>query len=144
MLNNTLLINATCPKMSFRDSAPGNITLPITAFLGNIVIIFALKRVSSLHRRSMLLLGCLAITDLLVGLITLAAIGVDRLLALSLGLGYRHVVTLRRLQSCVFISILSTMTYSYRARITLSIICTATFSYTNIYLTLRNHQAQVH
>ena len=145
--------------MSFRDSAPGNITLSITAFLGNILIVFALKRVSSLHRPSMLLLDCLAITDLCVDLITqplfvayiksqehsmlcycisilftrlsiilgrvslstLTAISVDRLLALLLGLRYRHVVTLRRLQSYVFISwffsILTTMTYSYHARI---------------------------
>ena len=160
--------------MSFRDSASGNITLSITAFLGNILIILALKRVSSLHRPSMLLLGCLAITDLCmdlttqplfvayimsqehpmlcycisilftrlsiiiggVSLSTLAAISVHRLLALLLGLRYRHVVTLRRLQSYVFISwffsILTTMIYSYHARITLSITCTATFSYTNI------------
>ena len=47
-----------------------NITLSITAFLGNILILIALKRVSSLRPPSKLLLGCLASTDLCVGLIT--------------------------------------------------------------------------
>ena len=140
-----------------------NISLSTTAFLGNILIIIALERVSSLHSPSKLLLGCLASTDVCVGLITqplfvayimspehsmlcyylsvlfdrlsvilggvsastLTAISVDRLLALLLGLRYRHVVTLRRVQSYVviswFISIGTTLTSSYDARIRLSI-----------------------
>ena len=170
-----------------------NITLSISAFLGNILIIIALKRVSSLRPSSKLLLGCLASTDLSVGLITqplfvayiispehsmfcyylsilftrlsiilggvsvstLTAISVDRLLVLLLGLRYRHVVTLRRVQSYVviswFFSVVTTLTNSYDARITRSItfsatilcIVTSIFSYTKIYLTLRNHEAQV-
>ena len=118
-----------------------NITLSITAFLGNIVILIALNRVSSLRSPSKLLLSCLA-TALCVGLITqplflayitspehamlcyyllilfnrlsiilggvsvstLTAISIGRLLALLLGLRYRHVVTLRRVQSYVVIS----------------------------------------
>ena len=47
-----------------------NILLSIVAFLGNVVIIFALQKPSSLHPSSKLLFGCLAITDLCVGLIT--------------------------------------------------------------------------
>ncbi|XP_078342818.1 adenosine receptor A3-like [Oculina patagonica] len=47
-----------------------NIPLSITAFLGNILIIVALQRPSSLHPPSKLLLGCLASTDLCVGLIS--------------------------------------------------------------------------
>ena len=171
-----------------------NITLSISAFLGNILIIIALKRASSLRPPSKLLFGCLASTDLCVGLITqplfvayiispehsmlcyyfsilftrlsiilggvsvstLTAISVDRLLALLLGLRYRHLVTLKRVQSYVviswFFSIVTTLTNSYDARITRSITFSATtlcivisiFSYTKIYLTLRNHQAQVH
>ena len=171
-----------------------NIALAITAFLGNVLIIVALHKVSSLHPPSKLLLGCLASTDLCVGLITqplfvaytmspehsmlcyyltilfnklsvmlggvslstLTAISVDRLLALLLGLRYRQVVTLRRAQSFVviswFFSIATTLTSSYDLRITRSITCvatmlcvvTSTFSYTKIYLTLRNHQVQVH
>ena len=170
-----------------------NIILSITAFVGNFVIIVALQKVSSIRPPSKLLLGCLASTDLCVGLITqpllvayimspehsmlcqylsilfnrlsvifggvslttLTAISVDRLLALLLGLRYRQVVTLRRVQTYVvmswFFSIVTTLTSSYDERITRSITCTGTilcivtsiFSYTKIYLTLRNHQAQV-
>ena len=47
-----------------------NIPLSITAFLGNFLIIVALQKPSSLHPPSKLLFGCLAITDLCVGLIT--------------------------------------------------------------------------
>ena len=171
-----------------------NITLSISASLGNILVIITLKRVSSLRPSSKLLLGCLASTDLCVGLITqplfvayiispeysmfcyyfsilftrlsitlggvsvstLTAISVDRLLALLMRLRYRHVVTLRSVQSYVviswFCSIVTTVINSYDARITLSITFSATilcivssiFSYTKIYLKLRNHQAQVH
>ena len=46
-----------------------NILLSITAFLGNILILVALHKVSSLHPPSKLLLRCLAVTDLFVGLI---------------------------------------------------------------------------
>ena len=171
-----------------------NITLSITAFVGNILILIALKKVSSLRPSSKLLLACLASTDLCVGLITqplfvayilspehsllcnylsilfnrlsiilggvsvstITAISVDRLLALLLGLRYRHVVTLRRVQcyvvvSWVFSIVVTTLTVSYDEQVTLSItfsatilcIVTSIFSYTKIYLTLRNHQAQV-
>ncbi|XP_078342658.1 melanocyte-stimulating hormone receptor-like [Oculina patagonica] len=47
-----------------------NILLSITAFLGNIMIIVALQKPSSLHPPSKLLLGCLASTDLCVGVIS--------------------------------------------------------------------------
>ena len=48
-----------------------NIPLSITAFLGNILIIVALQKPSRyLHPPSKLLFGCLATTDLCVGLIT--------------------------------------------------------------------------
>ena len=47
-----------------------NIALSITALLGNVLIIAALRKVSSLHPPSKLLLGCLASTDLCVGLIS--------------------------------------------------------------------------
>ncbi|KAL9960231.1 hypothetical protein ACROYT_G033661 [Oculina patagonica] len=47
-----------------------NIPMAITAFLGNVLIIFALKKASSLYPSSKLLFGCLASTDLCVGLIT--------------------------------------------------------------------------
>ena len=47
-----------------------NIPLSSIAFLGNALIIAALQKVSSLHPPSKLLLGCLATTDLCVGLIS--------------------------------------------------------------------------
>ena len=47
-----------------------NILPAIIAFLGNVLIIVALQKPSSLHPPSKLLLGCLAVTDLWVGLIT--------------------------------------------------------------------------
>ena len=47
-----------------------NSALALIAFLGNVLIIVALRKVSSLHSPSKLLLGCLAATDLCVGLIT--------------------------------------------------------------------------
>lgn len=47
-----------------------NISLSITAILGNILLIVALQKVTSIHPPSKLLLGCLASADLCVGLIT--------------------------------------------------------------------------
>ena len=47
-----------------------NIPLSVTAFLGNMLIIVAFQKPSSLYPPSKLLLGCLASTDLCVGLVT--------------------------------------------------------------------------
>ena len=47
-----------------------NIPLSVTAFLGNMLIIVALQKPSSLCPPTKLLLGCLACTDLCVGLVT--------------------------------------------------------------------------
>ncbi|XP_078384597.1 adenosine receptor A3-like [Oculina patagonica] len=47
-----------------------NIFLSITAAVGNALIIFALKNVSSIHPPTKLFFRCLAVTDLCVGLIT--------------------------------------------------------------------------
>ena len=47
-----------------------NALLAITAFLGNVLIVVAFPKVSSLHPPSKILLGCLATTDLCVGLIS--------------------------------------------------------------------------
>ena len=46
-----------------------NSFLSVTAFLGNALILIALRKESSLHPPSKLLLRCLATTDLCVGLI---------------------------------------------------------------------------
>ena len=113
-----------------------NIFLSITAFLGNILILVALHKRTSLNKPAHLLFRNLAVTDLCVGIIaqplfaaylmsvvterwdicyytndasqitgtilgsvslfTSTAISVDRLLALILGLRYRHIVTMRK------------------------------------------------
>ena len=176
-----------------------NIFLSIFATLGNVLILVALRNVSSIHPPTKLLFRCLAITDLCVGLLcqplyvyvwyitisldignrivelayvyvfiicvlvavsilTSAAISVDRLLALLLGLRYRHVVTLCRVRvviACVwFIAVSNASLYSvasivfhtswwtFRALVIFSIIV-STFSYTKIFFTLRHQQAQV-
>ena len=90
-----------------------------------------------------------------VSLLTLTAISVDRLLALSLGVRYRSVVTLKRTYIMVitfgvvstiaatmyFWSFLITEWYGYIV-IPLCLV-TSMFSYTKIFLTLRRHQNQV-
>ena len=181
-----------------------NIFLSIFATLGNVLILVALRNVSSIHPPTKLLFRCLAITDLCVGLLcqplyvyvwcitisldignrivelayvyvfiigvlfavsilTSAAISVDRLLALLLGLRYRHVVTLCRVRvviACVwFIAVSNSSLYcvalilfhdklqlaswwTLRAFTIFSIIV-STFSYSKIFFTLRHQQAQV-
>ena len=47
-----------------------NVILSLTAILGNFLILIALRKESSLHPPSKLLYRCLAITDLLVGLVS--------------------------------------------------------------------------
>ena len=173
-----------------------NIFLSITAFLGNALILAALRKESSLHPPSKLLLRSLATTDLCVGLIsqplaaiffisvvneawniclyvsvaslitssflcgvsvfTLAAISVDRLLALLLGLRYRQVVTLKRTYVIVitFWVVLAVYSIAYFLNpfifssfmlfkyILLSLV-TSIFSYTTIFHYLRYHQNRV-
>ena len=177
-----------------------NIFLAITASLGNALILIALHKVTSIYPPTKLLFRCLAVTDLLVGLIsqplyvtilfprfttwtvnvaipradpfffallpavsllTSAAISVDRLLALFLGLRYRYTVTLRRVWVVIvcfwLISALQatgTIIFEYPklpkmafwlfcALLTLSLLVSV-FSYAKIFRTLRYRQVQVH
>ena len=175
-----------------------NIVLSFTAFLGNVLILVAIRKVSSLHPAAKLLFRCLAVTDLCVGLfpqplfvadlfynfdfkyinqdsmyyvgegvyissyilcgvsvLISTAISVDRLLALSLGLRYRLVVTLRRVRAVVVFSWLTAIScglvrlWSYpisegvvfvAGMVSLLI---SVFCYVKINLRLRQHQAQV-
>ena len=83
------------------------------------------------------------------------AITVDRLLALLLGLTYRHVVTLRRVRAVVICFWLigvscasmffwnSSIAYSVALVLISHSIATSVFSYTKIYLKLRYHQLQL-
>ena len=174
-----------------------NIVLSITASLGNILILIALRKVTSIHPPTKLLFQCLAITDLGVGLtcqplmatlmllvdnidikiwntmyyhvlpslsITFCgvsvfastALSVDRLLALFLGLRYRHVVTLKRARAVLacgcLASLLIVLVWNQfggkTARIIIIIYLTlcliiSLFSYTKIVLRLRQHQSSV-
>ena len=90
-----------------------------------------------------------------VSLFMLTAISVDRLLALSLGLRYRQIVTLKRTYVAVITfwilssvcstayvkSYLFTIRYS-QAGIVVCLV-TSIFSYTNIFIKLRKHHIQV-
>ena len=90
-----------------------------------------------------------------VSIFTSTAICVDRLLALLLGLRYRHVVTLRRVRAVIIcfwlISVSSAVVWVCREDIarkeTFAVIIpsvlTSLFSYTWIHLKLRHQQAQV-
>ncbi|XP_078351484.1 trace amine-associated receptor 9-like [Oculina patagonica] len=172
-----------------------NIFLSMTAFLGNALILVALRKESALHPPSKLLFRCLTTTDLCVGLIaepvfvihlmsmvhekwnlcrytllttylvsfilcpvtllTTAAISVDRLLALLLGLRYRQAVTLKRTFAtvCIFwvISFVAAVAYLANHQITiwygriviLFCVVASIVSYSKIFLTLRHHQTQV-
>ena len=178
-----------------------NIFLAITASLGNTLILIALHKVTSIYPPTKLLFRCLAVTDLLVGLIsqplhltflfcfltawnvnptaimradnfffpllfavsllTSAAISVDRLLALLLGLRYRHTVTLRRVWLVIvcfwLISALETTVsiiyehpilpeislWLFSSFLTFSLLVSV-FSYVKIFKTLRYRQVQVH
>ena len=180
-----------------------NIFLAVTSSLGNTLILIALHKVTSIYPPTKLLFRCLAVTDLLVGLIsqplyvtflfrffsawnvnttatmirradvfffsllpvvsllTSAAISVDRLLALLLGLRYRHTVTLRRVWVVLvcfwLISALQAtggifFEYPKLDKIALWLFCAlltvsllvSVFSYVKIFKTLRYRQVQVH
>ena len=172
-----------------------NILFSITSSLGNILILIALRKVTSLHPPTKLLFQCLAITDLGVGLtsqplfatvllidyrnvnwsvsviffnylsiifcgvslLISTALSVDRLLALLLGLRYRHVVTLKRVRIAVaccwltafvsalviFLFIGKTVTKIVMSSIILFVITISLFCYTKIVLKLRQHQTSV-
>ena len=90
-----------------------------------------------------------------VSVFTSTAISVDRLLSLLLGFRYRHVVTLNRVLAQIIcfwlVGIWAGLVYFWSTRITLSAVFSSlilslaisTFSYTKIFLTLRQHQLQI-
>ena len=172
-----------------------NFFLSFTATLGNILILIALSKTSSLHPSSKILYRCLATADLFVGMVaqpllaaqllfrvderrflcyitlrmcycagvilcgvsvtTLAAISVDRLLALQLALRYRQVVTPRRVRGVVIflwlLSVFVSTTYFWNDSIALTTSCsaplicllTSALFYTKMYVSLRQHQLQI-
>ena len=70
--NQTTIQDYSCPIDANRKILILTLTVPlsITALLGNVLILVALQKVSSLRPPSKVLLGCLAATDLGVGLVT--------------------------------------------------------------------------
>ena len=94
-----------------------------------------------------------------VSILTSTAISVDRLLALMMGLRYRHVVTLRRVRAlviCVWIlscalaagirfgeDNIDSITINVFLVLIILCILASTISYTKIFLRLRHHQIQV-
>ena len=184
------LLSANLIRVNIIVITAANILFSITASLGNILILIALRKVTSIHPPTKLLFQCLAITDLGVGLISQplvatlmlladikilkicsqlhsslsitlcgvsvfasTALSVDRLLALFLGLRYRHVVTLKRIRAvlaCGCLAVLLIMLFwTFRpktARIIITICLTlcliiSPFSYTKIVLRLRQYQS---
>nr|XP_058965259.1 melanocortin receptor 4-like [Pocillopora verrucosa] len=172
-----------------------NFLLAIFSSLGNILILIALYKETSLHAPSKLFLRSLATTDFLVGvisepltitywisavrkrwdecyntfftsiivgyllcgisLLTMTAISVDRLLALSLRVRYKQIVTLNRARAIVlvfwiFCAVCSVM-HAHDSRITtwythITIpVCfvTSILSYTTIFWKLHRHETQV-
>ena len=170
-----------------------NILTCITAVCGNTFIIASIRRVSSLHLPSKVLLVCLALTDLCVGVITqplyvehilfpechsiglylligynttgflfsgvsmltITAISVDRLLAVTLGLRYRQVVTVWRTRillvsfwtinmafAMMFFHYFGVILYFVIAFTSLCILI-STFCYVKICYALRHHQVTV-
>ena len=91
-----------------------------------------------------------------VSLFTVTAIGVDRLLALLLGLRYRQLVTLKRIYLTItgfwVVSIVGTAMYFWNHLVTrwygyiVISLCSVTsiVCHTIFFLTLRHHQTQVH
>ena len=90
-----------------------------------------------------------------ISVLTSTSISVDRLLALLLGLRYRHVVTLRRTRAvifCFFVTgiLCGTVHFLNKNIAWISVIIfgvisliTSIFSYTTIYVRLQQHQAQL-
>ena len=173
-----------------------NTLLVITTTLGNILIVYALRKKSSIYPPSRFLLRSLAITDLCVGVISqplaalhaiailtrqlriylftsvssyitsavlsgvslfiLTFISIDRLLALSLGVQYRQIVTTGRVRSFVLVSwvlniangaaLLSQNKFVfYTVCVTAIVLCvlTSTFCYARINHILRLQQTKV-
>lgn len=191
------LICSTTPenKPSVIFLSAFNFHLSIIASIGNILILLALQKPTSLHPPSKVLLCCLASSDLCVGivlqplvsilfiavvnenrdlcgpilgisfllgvvlfgvsLLTLTAVSVERLLALSLGLRFRQVVTFRRTLVVVVcfwfinVAVAALCFWNYHVflwygcmLITICIV-TSTIAYTKIHTDLCRQQARV-
>ena len=119
-----------------------NAFLSITAFLGNVLVLVALRKDSS----------CILQLNSLASLLTLTAISVERLLALLLRLRYRQVITLKRTRWIIITFWVLPAGYAtirlfwnFSLTIVAIPLClvTSAFSHTKIFFSLRRHQSQV-
>ena len=135
--------------LAMTDFCVGVIVQPLS-------VAFSMETAIVRWRIRYLTLAILSFTFCGFSLTTATAISVDRLLALLLGLRYRHTVTLRRVRCLVvclwLVVIVISFIYSLSSRFTansvgfvLIITCLflSVFSYAKIFLKLRQHQAQV-
>ena len=135
--------------LAMTDFCVGVIVQPLS-------VAFSMETVIVRWRIRYLTLAILSFTFCGFSLTTATAISVDRLLALLLGLRYRHTVTLRRVRCLVvclwLVVIVISFIYSLSSRViansvgfVLIITCLflSVFSYAKIFLKLRQHQAQV-
>ena len=120
----------TWPASIIAFHAGLNISLSIAASLGNVLILVALNKASSIHPPTKLLFRCLAVTDLCVGFIVQPA---------SCHRYHGSVALIRAFWSKLISNSIALVS------VILSIVV-ALFSYTKIFLGLRQHQAhlQVH
>ncbi|XP_078343442.1 melanocortin receptor 5-like [Oculina patagonica] len=166
-LGNALILNSLhkestlhpSTKLLFRclavtDLCVGFISQPL--YVTFIFAIFDIRKITwdflfyigeGIHVTSIILCG--------MSILTSTAISVDRLLALLLGLRYRHVATLRRTRAVIVcfsvISFSCGAVYFWSHSISwiviyiFGVLCLiiSILSYTKIYVTLRQHQAQV-
>ena len=163
-LGNTLILAALCKESSLHP--PSKLLLRSLAItdlcvglISEPLYVTYLMFVVNEHWKicRYLLTAAFIISTILCGvsLLTLAAISVDRLLALLLGLRYRQVVTLKRTYVMVITfwvvsTVISTMytlnalIYNWIINISISLcLVTSIFSYTKIFLNLRHHQNQL-
>ena len=166
-LGNSLILIALCKvtsvhpptKLLFRCLAltdlcvglvlqPLNVSYLLTKFQTEINLYVILYVAKVTYVSGLILGGMSALTS--------TAISVDRLLALLLGLRYRHVVTLRRVRVIIIcfwiigvsgglLSFCLSQSITDIAAIIFVVLCVfiSGFSYTKIFLTLRQNQAQV-
>ena len=135
--------------LAMTDFCVGVIVQPLS-------VAFSMETAIVRWRIRYLTLAILSFTFCGFSLTAATAISVDRLLALLLGLRYRHTVTLRRVRCLVvclwLVVIVISFIYSLSSRViansvgfVLIITCLffSVFSYAKIFLKLRQHQAQV-
>ena len=135
--------------LAMTDFCVGVIVQPLS-------VAFSMETAIVRWRIRYLTLAILSFTFCGFSLTTATAISVDRLLALLLGLRYKHTVTLRRVRCLVvclwLLVIVISFIYSLSSRVIansvgfvliISCLFLSVFSYAKIFLKLRQHQAQV-